>query len=62
MVTTGVDMALPLGVFGVQSKGKLSYDENTGNADKSLGNAVDAVNVRRGWFSFALQFGLGAKF
>lgn len=62
MVTTGADMALPLGVFGVQSKGKLSYDENTADADKSLNSAIDAVNVRRGWFSLALQFGVGATF
>ena len=62
MLTTGADMALPLGVYGVKTTGKLSYDEETAAADKSLNGAAEAVNVRRGWFSLALQFGIGAKF
>jgi hypothetical protein len=46
----------------VKARGTLHYSENVGNADKSLGGAIDALNVRRGWFSVALQFGLGAVF
>lgn len=62
LFSAGADMAMPLGVFGVKSTGSLSYDEQTAEADKSFNGAVDAVNVRRGWFSLGLQFGLGASF
>ena len=62
LFSAGADMAMPLGVFGVTSSGSLSYDEQTADADKSFNGAVDAVNVRRGWFSLGLQFGLGASF
>lgn len=62
MISAGADGSLPLFLFGVQSDGKLSYDEATAAADKSFGGAVDAVNVRRGWFALALQFGLGGTF
>jgi hypothetical protein len=62
MLTSGADMAIPLYMGGVKARGTLHYSENVGNADKSLGGAIDALNVRRGWFSVALQFGLGAVF
>lgn len=62
LLTTGADMALPLGVYGVKKTGKLSYDEDVGRADKSLSGAEKAVNVRRGWFSVALNLGIGADF
>lgn len=62
MISVGADGSLPLFLFGVDSDGKLSYDEATAAADKSFGGAVEAVNVRRGWFALALQFGLGAVF
>ena len=62
LISAGADASLPMGVFGVQSDGNLSYDEETADADKSVGGAVDAINVRRGWFSLALQFGIGASF
>ena len=62
LLSAGADMAMPLGVFGVKSSGSLSYDEQTADADKSFNGAVDAVNVRRGWFSLGLQFGIGASF
>ncbi len=62
MLTTGADMALPLGVFGEKLTGKLSYADDVADADKSLNGAAEAVNVRRGWFSFAAQFGIGRKF
>jgi len=55
-------VAIPLYMGGVKARGTLHYSENVGNADKSLGGAIDALNVRRGWFSVALQFGLGAMF
>ena len=61
MMTTGADMALPLGVYGVNRTGKLTYDEDTGIADNSLSGAMDAVNVRRGWFSLAFKVGIGAS-
>ncbi len=61
MLTAGADMAMPLGVFGVKMTGKLGYSEDVADADKSLDSAADAVNVRRGWFSFAAQFGIGRK-
>lgn len=62
MISAGADGSLPLFLFGVDSSGKLSYDEATAAADKSFGGAVEAVNVRRGWFALALQFGLGGTF
>jgi hypothetical protein len=62
MLTAGADMAIPLIVGGVKPRGTLHYDEDVGNADKSLGSAFDSINVRRGWFSVALQLGLGAAF
>jgi hypothetical protein len=62
MLSAGADMGVPVGVFGVKNKSKLTYDEDVGTADKSVQGAVDAVNVRRGWFSFCLQLGVGAKF
>jgi hypothetical protein len=62
MLTAGADMALPIYVGGVKAKGTLSYDENVGSANKSLNSAIEAIHVRRGWFSMALQFGLGAEF
>jgi hypothetical protein len=61
-VSAGADASLPLGVFGVTGSGSLSYDEETADADKSVDAAVNAINVRRGWFSLALQFGLGFVF
>ncbi len=62
MISAGADGSLPLFLFGIDSDGKLSYDEATAAADKSFGGAVEAVNVRRGWFALALQFGIGATF
>ncbi len=62
MLTTGADMALPLFVGGMKAEGTLSYGENVGSADKSLNGAIEAIRVRRGWFSMALQFGVGAEF
>jgi hypothetical protein len=62
MLTTGLDMGLPIGVFGVKSTGTVSYDEDVSSADKSFKGAVQAVNVRRGWFTLAMQVGIGAKF
>ena len=62
LFSAGADASLPLGVFGVDASGNLNYDEETAEADKSFDGAVDAVNVRRGWFALALQFGLGVTF
>jgi hypothetical protein len=62
MLSAGADMGVPVGVFGVKSSGKLTYSEDVGGADKSLNGAVQAVNLRRGWFSLSLQLGIGAKF
>lgn len=62
LLSAGADASLPLGVFGINGSGRLSYDEDTADADKSLEAALDAVDVRRGWFSLALQFGIGTSF
>ena len=62
LFSAGADASLPIGVFGVDANGRLSYDEETADADKSFDGAVEAINVRRGWFALALQFGLGATF
>ncbi len=62
LFSAGADASLPIGLFGVDASGKLAYDEETADADKSFDGAVDAVNVRRGWFALALQFGVGTTF
>jgi hypothetical protein len=62
LFSAGADASLPIGLFGIDASGKLSYDEETADADKSFDGAVDAVNVRRGWFALALQFGVGTTF
>lgn len=62
MLSAGADMGVPVGVFKVKHTGKLTYSEDVGTADKSLQGAVDAVKVRRGWFSLCLQLGVGARF
>ena len=62
MLSAGADMGVPVAVFRVKPTGKLTYSEDVGTADKSLQGAVDAVNVRRGWFSLCLQLGVGARF
>lgn len=62
MLSTGADMGVPVVVYSPKAKGKLTYSEDVSGADKSFQGAVDAVNVRRGWFSFCLQVGVGSKF
>jgi hypothetical protein len=61
MLTAGADAALPLGLLSVTMTGKLSYRDDVADADKSLDKAAEAVNVRRGWFSLAVQIGLGRR-
>jgi hypothetical protein len=57
--SVGMDLALPLGVYGKKMTAKLSYADDTADADKSLGAVEKALNIRRGWFSAALHCGIG---
>ena len=58
-LSSGLDLALPLGVYGRKTTGKLSYSDDTADADKSLGAVEKAINIRRGWFAASLHCGIG---
>lgn len=62
LLTGGADFGIPFPIMGLTARGNLAYDENTADADKSLNLAIEAINLRRAWFTTSVTLGLGRRF